>query len=265
MSEIFLLKLCLSFIVGGAWVSFATVIAERLGTKLGGIIAGVPSTVVIALFFMGWTQTPTFASQATTIIPIIMGINALYVVVYVVLSRFNFYLSVLISLVFWFILALGFIFLNFSDFTHSLIGFAVFLAFSYFILEKRIDIKSETRKNIQHNIFQLLFRASLSGFIIAFAVLMAEIGGPLFGGAFAVFPAMLLSIIIITYFTQGKSFSSATLKVAVLTGGVNVVIYTIVVRYAYLHFSLMFGTLLAYFVSLVSASFLYLYVSRKIS
>ena len=265
MSENFLVKLGLSFIVGGAWATFATIIAERFGTKLGGIIAGVPAPASIALFFMGWTQTPTFASQATTIIPIMMGINALFVVIYAVLSRFNFYLSVTVSLVFWFFLALGLIFLKFNNFTHSLIGFAVFLAFSYFILEKIMEIKSETRKNVQHNIFQLLFRASLSGVIITFAVLMAEIGGPLFGGAFAVFPTVFLSIIIITYFAQGQSFSSATLKVGVLTGGINVVIYAVVVRYAYLHFGLILGTLLAYFVSLVSTSFLYLYVNRKIS
>ena len=167
MSEIFLVKVGLSFIIGGAWATFATIAAERFGTKLGGIIIGAPATVSITLFFIGWTQTPAFASQATTIIPIIMGINILFIVVYIILSRFNFYLSILASLVFWFIFTLGLIFLKFNDFIYSLVGFIVLIALSYFILEKRMHIKSESQKNIHHSLLQLTFRASLSGGITA--------------------------------------------------------------------------------------------------
>ncbi|MFC1955801.1 DUF3147 family protein [Chloroflexota bacterium] len=32
----------LSFIVGGTWIALVTVLAEKFGTKLGGIIAGFP-------------------------------------------------------------------------------------------------------------------------------------------------------------------------------------------------------------------------------
>ncbi len=265
MSETFAIKLCLSFIVGGAWVTFITILAERFGTKLGGIIAGAPATTAIALFFIGWTQTPTFASQATTIIPIVMGINVLFVVIYIILSRFNFYLSILVSLFFWFILTLGLIFLKFDNFALSLVGYVVILALSYFIVEKRMRIKSETGKNIQYGAFQLLLRAAISGTLITFAVLIAEIGGPLFGGAFAVFPAVMLSLMIITYLAQGQLFSSATLKVMGLVGGINVVVYAVVVRYTYVHLGLIFGTLLAYFVSLICVYFLYLFASRKMT
>ncbi|MFC1912137.1 DUF3147 family protein [Chloroflexota bacterium] len=265
MNEIFLAKLGLSFIIGGAWVTFATIAAERLGTKIGGIIAGAPSMISIALFFIGWTQTPSFASQATTIIPITMGINTLFVIIYVVLSRFNFYLSILTSLIFWFTLTLLLVFLKFDNFICSIVVYIACLAFSYYILEKRMRIKSETQKNIQYSLLQLIFRISLSGGIITLAVLMAEVGGPLFGGAFSAFPAVVLSIIILTYFAQGKSFSSATLKVMVLGGGISLVIYAVVVRYAYLHIGLIWGTLLAYLVSIICAYFLYLYVRKIIS
>ena len=263
MNEIFFAKLGLSFIIGGVWTTLATVAAERLGTKLGGIIAGAPSMVSIALFFIGWTQTPSFASQATTIIPITMGINTLFVIIYVVLSRFNFYLSILASLILWFILTLGLIFLKFDNFIYSIVVYIVCLAFSYYILEKRMHIESEAQKNIQYSLLQLILRASLSGGIIAFAVLMAEVGGPLFGGAFSVFPAVVLSIIILTYFAQGKSFSSATLKVMVLAGAISVVIYAVVVRYAYLQFGLILGTLLAYSISLICSYLLYLYARKR--
>jgi hypothetical protein len=58
----FLLKLILTFLVGGTWITFATVLAEKYDTKPGGIIAGFPTTAAIALFFIAWTQTPALAS-----------------------------------------------------------------------------------------------------------------------------------------------------------------------------------------------------------
>ncbi|MCP4683701.1 MAG: DUF3147 family protein [Desulfobacterales bacterium] len=36
----------LSFVVGGLWVAGTTFIAEYFGTKIGGIIGGLPSTIV---------------------------------------------------------------------------------------------------------------------------------------------------------------------------------------------------------------------------
>ena len=265
MSDVFLFKLALSFIVGGVWTTLATIVAEKFGTKLGGIITGLPSTAIFSLFFIGWTQTAIFASQSTTIIPIIMGIDALFVVIYVLLSKINFYLAIVTSLIFWFTLSLGLVFLGFNNFTYSLIALAVLLAFSYFVLEKRVAIKSEGRKNTQYTSLQILFRGVLGGIIIAFAVIMAEVGGPLLGGAFAVFPAVMFSVMLITYFAQGYSFSWAILKIAALTGAVNVVIYASAVRYTYLHTGLVYGTLISFIISLISASCLYLYVVKKMS
>ncbi|MBN1224817.1 MAG: DUF3147 family protein, partial [Candidatus Aminicenantes bacterium] len=54
MTKIFLIKLVLSFFVGGAWVAAATLIADKYGTKIGGIIIGLPSTLLVSLFFIGW-------------------------------------------------------------------------------------------------------------------------------------------------------------------------------------------------------------------
>jgi hypothetical protein len=48
MDNIFLLKLALSFIVGSLWITMGTVLAERYGTKIGGLVAGLPSTILIS-------------------------------------------------------------------------------------------------------------------------------------------------------------------------------------------------------------------------
>ncbi len=51
MDQAFLFKVVLSMIIGGIWVVASTVIVDKFGTKLGGLIAGLPSTVVVALTF----------------------------------------------------------------------------------------------------------------------------------------------------------------------------------------------------------------------
>src|SRR5579862_5879149 len=82
VDSLFLFKLALTFLVGSLWLTGATILAERFGSKIGGVIAGMPSTIVIALFFIGWTQTPLAASQATVVVPLVMGIDGLFIITY---------------------------------------------------------------------------------------------------------------------------------------------------------------------------------------
>lgn len=146
MDDIFFLKLVLSFIIGGAWITLATVLAEKFGTKLGGVIAGLPSMTAVALFFIAWTHTPFIASEATTIIPVAMGVNALFVLVYSLLAKYSFWLSLAAALGLWFALSLGLVLLKFDNFPLSLAGFVALLAFSYFILEKNPVSRRKGRK-----------------------------------------------------------------------------------------------------------------------
>ena len=263
MDHTFLLKLLLSFIIGGIWITFATIIAERFGSKLGGVIAGIPSTIIISLFFIGWTQSPIIASKATTVVPIIMGIDALFVVVYALLSNRKFYIALVGALIFWavssFILAL----VGFDSFLISLIGFVVLVVLSYYILEKRYSFPSESPKYTKYTLPLLAIRGILSGSIIAFAVLIAKLSGPLVGGMFSAFPAVMLSTMIITYYSHGTNFSLAVLKIITVSGPINVVAYAIAVRYLYGSVGLFWGTVLSFIVSLISSFLIYQFVKRK--
>ena len=265
MDDIFYLKLALSFLIGGAWITLATVLAEKFGTKLGGIIAGLPSMTAVALFFIAWTQTPLVVSEATTIMPLAMGGNALFVLVYSLLVRHGFWLSLTAALGLWLALSLGLVLLKLDNFPLSLAGFVVLLAFSYFILEKKSGITSEGKKDVHYTGRQLISRAIFSGIMVAFAVLMGKVGGPLWGGIFSIFPAVYISIIFITHLAHGESFSLATLKITMLSGQVNVIIYVITARYTYLYLGLFWGTFFPYLASLASTCFLYYYVTRKIT
>ena len=49
IDQIFLFKVILSVIVGGVWITSSTVIADRFGTKRGGLIAGTVGDLCVAL------------------------------------------------------------------------------------------------------------------------------------------------------------------------------------------------------------------------
>ena len=263
--DIFLLKLILTFIVGGLWINLGTIITEKYGTKIGGVIAGLPSTVAVTLFFIGWTQSAQFASQSTAIVPIVTGISGFFVAVYFLLAKRGIVLALTVSLLMWLVLSLTLVQLNFNNLLYSIIGLIFFIVISYFILEIKSKVKSEGKRIIHYTATQLAFRGTLGGSIMVLGVFLAKIGGPLIGGAFAAFPAMFLGTIIITHFAHGKDFSAAVMKVMVLSGTINVSVYAIAVRYFYILFGLFIGTVLSFAVSLVTGYLVYLFVLKKMS
>ena len=111
----FIIKLILSFFIGAIWITSVTIISEKLGTKIGGVLGGLPSTCLIALFFIGFTQSPSIASQATSIMPFVNGVDAMFIVVFIFLGGFNFYLGLIGCMLFWLISSLSFIKFQYLD------------------------------------------------------------------------------------------------------------------------------------------------------
>src|SRR5260370_11093181 len=116
MDSVLLIKLAITFFVGGLWLTAATILAERFGSKVGGVIAGMPSSIVIALFFIGWTQTPAAAAQATVVVPLILGIDGPFIITYAAIVRWSFSLALLASLAVWLGLSLAVVFVHFNSF-----------------------------------------------------------------------------------------------------------------------------------------------------
>ena len=263
MNDIFILKLVLSFLIGGVWVTTATHLADRYGTKIGGIITGLPSTALIALFFIGWTQSPVIAVDATTIIPAIGVVNALFLVVYILLVRTNFFIALGSSFLVWSGFSLTLVLLNFNDFLLSIIIYVVVVLLSFFLIEKGIKVKSERASPTKSTLKTLMFRGLFSGTIIVLAVILGKIGGPHLGGMFAMFPAMFTATLLITYISHGSLFSSAMMKVALLSAS-SVVLYAILVRYTYIPLGLILGTLVSIFVSFSYAFIIHAVLVKKI-
>ncbi len=259
------MKLLLTFIAGGAWVTLGTVVSEKFGTKIGGVVAGLPSTAVVTLFFVGWTQSPEIAAQAAVIVPIIAGVTGLFVAIYSILAKKGFYFALSASLFIWVVISAVLVNMDFINLYLSVIGLLILVFISYMILEKRTKIRSEEKRKTNYSASQLIFRALLGGSIMVLGVFLAKIGGPLVGGAFAAFPAMFLGTLIITHFAHGFNFSTAVMKSMVVSGNLNVAVYAVAVGIFYPLYGLMLGTAISYLAAIVSGFFTYLLVKKTMT
>lgn len=262
IDSLFLFKLVVTFLIGSLWLPGVTILTERFGSKVGGVIAGMPSSIVIALFFIGWTQTPEVASQATVVVPIIMGIDGIFIITYASLVRQSFPLALLASLLVWFCFSFALVFVHFNNFGLSLIGFLGLLLLSYIVMEYVFHIKSLAGRKTSFSFSNALMRGLVSGLIITLAVAFAKLGGPLFGGVFASFPAVFLSTMILTYFAQGSMFSVSVMKTLLLSGTINTTVYASAVRFLYPLLGLIGGTISSFLLSLISMYLVFLLIKK---
>ena len=75
MDSLFLAKVIISFFVAGIWISAATFLAERMGSKIGGLIANLPSNILVGLLFLYFVYDIDYVISVVPSVPIGMLIN----------------------------------------------------------------------------------------------------------------------------------------------------------------------------------------------
>jgi uncharacterized membrane protein (GlpM family) len=265
MGSSFFYKLGLSYVVGGAWIILTTVTAERHGSIIGGLIGGLPSTAVVALLFIGFTQTPLAASEATTIMPFAQGLNGLFIITYLLLIRRGLLFGISSALLTWLLLASVLAAIGIRSFWVSVAGWAALVSSCILVVTRWLEIPSRKKVPVRHTTQQIVLRALFGGAVIAFAVFMSKLAGPVFGGILATFPAMFLSTLVITHRTGGAEFSRAVAKVLMISGMINVALYAMAVRYLYTLLGLACGTALAFIFSCGTGYVTYLIMRARLS
>ncbi|MDO8340010.1 MAG: DUF3147 family protein [Candidatus Burarchaeum sp.] len=245
MLDPFSVKLLLGFLVGGIWITLATVISERFGSKIGGLVGNLPSNILVGLFFIGMTQSAEFAAEAAGTVPIGMIMDSIFLFSYVVLVKKYDKLAALPALAIWFVMAYAIGKVKYFDlFWTTLAYFAVVLAlFAY--LEYGMRIPSMKKKKPAYSASELAIRGFLAGGLIVAVTIGAALFGPVWGGIFSVFPVVMLSTMYLLNRAQGPEFAQATGKVMLL-GSVNIVVYAFAVIFTYPVYGLVWGTVISY-------------------
>lgn len=186
-------------------------------------------------------------------------------VVYLLSVRRGLAAGVGCALLAWFSLASLLVAIDVQCFWVSVAGWVLLVLACHQVVEKRMKIASQERLNVRYTFLQIALRALFGGGVIAFAVLMGKLGGPVLGGVFATFPAVFLSTLIITYRTGGARFSRAVTKALMVSGTINVGLYAILVRYLYPWLGLLYGTSIALVLSWVNGYLVYMFMKARLA
>ena len=245
MTDFLVLHLILAFMVGGAWVSSATLIAERYGSALGGLVGGLPAISIVSFLFIGLNQGATTASQATMVFPLALSFTMSFLLVYAVLSERGFPLAFVGALLVWVGLSTITAYLDLRNLFFS-VGVFLSVASVYFYLFKmKMKLPSVAGAKIVYSLAQVAFRALIGGGIVALAVLSSQLGGPELGGIASSFPAIFSLTLFFTYRTRGMALSRALTKPLLISGGLTAFPYSLLVGYLYPILGVGLGTLVA--------------------
>lgn len=258
----FSIKVIASFLVGGAWITLATVLSERLGSRIGGLLASLPSTMVVALVFLAVTKDDLFAAHAAEAVPLGMLVSTVSLFTYVALVKRLKVLAALPALGAWVVLAYSTSTTKIS-LAESIGAYAVATGILLAVLDKKFSIKSVGPKKLAYPPSTLFVRAVFAGSVVASAVVAGTLLGPVWGGLFSVFPAAWLSTMAITTRSLGAEFAQAMGK-TMLPAGAASVVYGLAVSFAYPAFGLVAGTVIAYALAAFLMALIYPFL-KKIS
>ena len=244
-----LIQFLLPFIIAALVVVGVTIIAEKFGTKLGGILGTVPSTIVVAFVFISLNRGEAFASRAATVVPAEMAINLAFLFIFSILVKRSFWLAVGLGLLVWAMLSTALLLTNLQILTISVIIFCGTIAILFVMLEFVLRTPSSAPVKVHYTPTKLAIRGLFAGFIIGVTVLLSNVG-EVISGIFSVFPAIFLSTMVITYREHGAGFSSSIGK-SMLLGSQTVAVYAIAVHFLYPWIGTLLGSLAAYGISML--------------
>lgn len=247
----FALQLLASFVIGGALVSGLSIIAERVSQQVAGIILMLPSTVIVAFFFMGLISGTNAVVQAVPGTLVTMAIPFfLFAITYVLFAQipirnrlFSIFLSTVCGTCAWLVTSIPIAKWQIDNMPLAICIFITgVIIFQYFLSVH--FTKSSKSKTAAYSIFQKFLRAIIAGTVIVSIVLISKILGPFWGGVVAAFPAATLSAFAILHWQHGSIFlfhATKTMPIGIISIGA----YVITVRLSFPLIGVIGGTVAA--------------------
>jgi hypothetical protein len=251
--EDLILRLALTFLAMGVWVSVIVIATEKHGGKLGGFLVGIPSTSALSFFFTGLYVSPSAATDATNVFPVIMSLAGIMLLCFGFAARRGFAFGLILSVSVWLVMSFLVVYTEFNDFELSLVlSMAVSLAV-YCGFRWRLKPRSTIKMKPKHTKNLFLLRFVFTGSVVALAVLMGQLGVPTLSGMLAAFPVLTISSLIAV---QLDEESGGTLQARGMTMSMMVSImlicipYSIAVHYLYPIMGIIYGTAISFAVAI---------------
>lgn len=220
-----LIRIALSFVIAGTWIAGSTLIGERLGSRKAGLIANLPSNILISLLFMALTKGPEYAAAATAGVPIGMAIDTIFLAVFIFLLPTGLWKALAASLAVWAAVAVfAVVVLPPIRFGLSILIYLIVAFVLFRLVDARLGTAKPEKKPVVFSWKIVAIRAFFAGSVVAGAVAVAQVAPPYMTGVLAVFPAVFTSTMVILTMSQGPAFAQAVGKIMILSSG-NIILY----------------------------------------
>ena len=261
--ELGISSIILSSLMAGLVAILATVLIERRGGAIGGIIT-LPTTIVPASIgiWIGVNANLVSFTAAMSMVPIGMLLNVLFLGSWRILPIYlenkfpEKYLVIVVAIfavIFWLITA-GFstVFIeaisNFLD--PVFIGIvAVLLAFFLGYLAVKKGVKAPSGSN-SVSLFSIIMRGIAAAVAIGLSVWIAELGLPFISGVVSVFPAIFLTTMVSLWLAQGRSVPVGATGPMML-GSSSVSIYALICIFIFPLYGAWIGSIICWLSSVI--------------
>lgn len=242
--DAFVLRVVLSFVLGGLAVALFTAAAERLGSRVGGILLSFPIKVAVAMLLMGLNEGAMFAADAARAIPLGIGVNVVFLLgTALAMRRLTGPAAIAVGLGAW--LAAGMLAVFAAPdaaWVYGLAWLAPTAAGVWLLDHARGERRAKPKDTF--GLAGMLSRALGAGTIVALALVLARFAGPLVGGLASVFPSGWITTMVILTRHHGAEFTAATTRV-MIAGSAAPVAFGVAVATAFPVFGVVGGTLVA--------------------
>lgn len=219
-----------AFLVGGIYVATMARCAERFGSKAGGLLLAMPSTILVGVSFIAWSEGTAALHDAASILPATISAAVLFLIAFVNLARRSLLLAYLGAIGCWLAVTVPFASLEVHNLAVSCLV-AVGL-FSVGILAFR-KVPHRSTKAASQSFRMLAMRFCVAGAVSAATVIVAHLAGPFWGGVCASYPAVFSASLFILVRSHGVEFTTSVGRTMIFGGIANavfaVVIYALTV------------------------------------
>lgn len=209
----FTLILILRMAITAVFVLAATVTAERAGPLVGGLVATLPLGGGPVYVFLAMDHDAAFIAASAVMSLAVNAVNVTFALVYALLAQTRSLLvSLSLALVVWFVLALAVYTVPWTLTTAFLLNVVV-LALCIALARPLRNVKIPL---LYRRWYDLVLRAGLVAALVGITVTLSFRIGPSGSGILAIFPIILISVILILHPRVGGKPTAAVMANAVL-------------------------------------------------
>lgn len=219
-NEITALRAIAAFLVAGCYVATTARLAERFGSKIGGLIIALPSTVFVGIVFITWQEGHSGLREVSAVLPVTVAAATVFLTVFIRLSSRGLLVAYTAAVAAWLAITVPVGLTHFHNFP-----IAIALSIGIFAVTTMAFRHTPHRaaRPIKQSWRLILVRFAVAGSVACVTVIIARLAGPIWGGICASFPAVFSASLFLMARSQGIEFTASLGRTMIVGCMANVV------------------------------------------